>query len=105
MVCSVDRCHALVSAFSVKAQGRPNILTGVITEVGDTWFAMTTVSGYKYTIPTTDATRFLVRNEDGVADKVSLDYLVDGQYVSVELVDGIAVRVTEDALLIHWVPE
>jgi len=95
----------LVSAFSVQAQGRPNILTGVISEVGDTWFAMTTISGYAYTIQTADATRFLVRTEDGVADKVSFAYLVKDQYVSVELVDGIAVRVTVDALLTHWVPQ
>ena len=95
----------LVSAFSVQAPGKPNILTGVITEVGDTWFEMTTVSGEIYTIQTADYTRFLVRNEDGVADKVSFDYLATDQTVSVELADGIAVRVTVDALLIHWEPE
>ena len=95
----------LVSAFSVQAQGKPTILTGVITTVNDTSFTLETISGEPFDIQTADYTRFLVRNDDGVADKVSFDYLAADQYVSVELVDGIAVRVTVDALLIHWEPE
>jgi hypothetical protein len=59
--------------------------------------------GQDVTLVTTDATRFLLRNEDGTVTPITFDYLEAGQNVSSHgtLVEGVftATRITSGALL------
>ena len=109
----ISTLPVFAASHNAPMQPKPFILTGnilsiegsaITIEVISSWFAQ---QGYEspVTLQTTGDTRFLLRNEDGVATKIALEDLVTDQNVSVlvEFVgdDWVAIRVTADAVLTH----